>query len=79
MSETETQPPAGPPNRLRLSFLVWAAIFPLLTLLLLVLNPILEGTPLPVRTGVATAILVPIVVMWIIPFVMSRFANWLSG
>lgn len=68
-----------PPNRARLALLVWMAIFPLLTLLLVILNPLLGDAPLPVRTGIATAILVPIVVMWIIPFITKRFGGWLSG
>ena len=68
----------APPNRYKLSLLVWATIFPLLTLLLIALGPIVGDAPLPVRTGTATAILVPIIVIWVLPFLTKRFASWLS-
>ena len=69
----------GPPNRIRLAFLMWLAIWPMLTVLLFALAPITGSAPLPVRTGVATAILVPIVVIWVLPFIMRQYGNWLSG
>ena len=68
----------GPPNRTRLAFLLWLAIFPMLTVLLIVINPIIGNAPLPVRTGVATAILVPIIVILVMPRITSRFAGWLA-
>ena len=68
----------SPPNRAKLALLVWAVIFPLLTLLLIALSPLVGSAPLPVRTGTATAILVPIVVIWIIPAITKRFSGWLS-
>ena len=68
----------SPPNRAKLALLVWAVIFPLLTLLLLALNPLIGSAPLPVRTGLATAILVPIVVIQVIPMLTQRFSGWLS-
>ena len=68
----------SPPNRAKLALLVWAVIFPLLTLLLLALNPLIGSAPLPVRTGTATAILVPIVVIQVIPMLTQRFSGWLS-
>lgn len=72
------QLPAGPPNRVRLALLLWCAIWPMLTVLLLVLNPIIGSAPLVLRTGVATAILVPTIVIWVMPFIMGKFANWLA-
>lgn len=68
----------GPPNRVRLALLLWLAIFPMLTVLLVVINPIIGNAPLPVRTGVATAILVPTIVILVMPRIMSRFAVWLA-
>lgn len=65
----------GPPNRVRLALLLWLAIFPML---LVVINPIIGNAPLPVRTGVATAILVPTIVILVMPRIMSRFAVWLA-
>lgn len=68
-----------PPNRYKLALLAWSAIFPLLTLLLIAISPLVGSAPLPVRTGVATAILVPVVVIWILPALTKRFNGWLTS
>lgn len=76
----QTATPSRPPVRLaRLALLVWIAVYVLLNVLLIVTAPVLGAAPLLVRTFVATAILVPIVVVKVIPFANQRFGRWLSG
>ena len=72
---------AGPPpvRRERLALLVWVAVYLLLNAFLILTAPLLGPAPLLVRTLVATAIVVPIIVAWVIPFIMRRFAGWLSA
>jgi len=72
---------AGPPpfRRSRLALLVWVAVYVLLNVFLILTAPLLGSAPLLVRTLVATAIVVPIVVIWVIPHVGQRFAGWLSA
>jgi len=76
------QPPptAGPPTikRSRLTLLVWVAVYVLLNTFLIATGPLLGDSPLLVRTFVATAIVVPIIVMWVMPFINRRFAGWLT-
>ena len=72
--------PAPPPvRRERLALLVWVAVYVLLNAFLILTAPLLGPAPLLVRTLVATAIVVPIIVVWVIPFIMRRFAGWLSA
>lgn len=57
---------------LRRALLTWIAIWPLITALLLFGDPYLAGLPLPIRTLVLTAILVPLMSF----VVMPRLTRW---
>lgn len=59
----------------RLAILTWLAIWPSITLLLLAGEPLLGTLPLPLRTFVLTAILVPFM-----SFVaMPRLTRWVDN
>lgn len=60
-----------------MTLLVWAAIYPLITLLSLLIFPLTQNWPVYLRTLVMTAILVPIMVFLVFPFINKRFAVWL--
>lgn len=62
----------------KLALLTWAVIYPLITGLLLVLEPMLGGVPVYLRTLLLTAILVPLMVYVAMPFAKRRFAGWLE-
>ncbi|WP_299397012.1 hypothetical protein [Pelagibius sp.] len=64
--------------RARGAFLTWAAIWPLITGLLLVGDPLLAALPLPLRTLVLTAILVPLMSFVVMPR-LTRWANTRLG
>ena len=60
------------------AFLIWMAIYPLITILFLVLGDYLVHYPVAVRTLVLTAIAVPTVVYLILPFYEKLFTKWLN-
>ncbi len=66
------------PNRVRLAILVWLAVWPLITTINAVTAPALAGWPAPVRTMIATAIMVPIMVGVLLPSLQRRFRRWLA-
>ena len=71
-------PPAAPaPSRHRMAFVTWAAIYPLITLILALLGPWLLTLPLPLRTLVLTAVLVPAMTYLVMPWVTRRLRPWL--
>ena len=51
----------------RQTLTVWLAIYPLLTVILWMLGDLLAGLPLPVRTLILTAGIVPLMVYVFIP------------
>jgi uncharacterized protein len=73
----DTQPRPSAPPRYKVAVIIWLAIYPALTVTLVLLGPILEPLPLYLRTFVVTAFLVPIMVYLLIPGMQRLFANWL--
>ena len=62
-------------RRYRPVLLNWVAIWPLITLLLLLGEPLLSHLPLPLRTLALTGVLVPLMSF----FVMPRLTRWVTG
>ena len=50
-----SRPLAPPPPRSKMALLTWITIFPLITAIVVVTGPLLEGLPLVVRLGITTA------------------------
>lgn len=65
-----------PQNKWKLLLLNWLFVYPLINLLILVMFPLTEGWPMPLRTLVLTAIMVPVMGM-VLPKLHLRFAGWL--
>ncbi len=53
-------------------FGVWLCVYPLVTIILFCYGQLGLNLPLPVKTLILTLILVPLMVLWIVPFVRSR-------
>lgn len=67
----------GPPNRHKLSLLLWIGIYPTITGVLSVLLPILQPRyPLPIITLIVTVIVVPLMNYAVMPFLLWRFGSW---
>lgn len=60
------------------AFLIWLAIYPLITLLFYLLGDLLIEMSLALRTFVLTVIAVPIVTYVILPFYVHIFNRWLN-
>jgi antibiotic biosynthesis monooxygenase (ABM) superfamily enzyme len=60
------------------AFLIWLAIYPLITILFLVIGDFLAIYPLAIRTFILTIIAVPIVFYVILPFYNRLFKQWLN-
>jgi antibiotic biosynthesis monooxygenase (ABM) superfamily enzyme len=66
-----------PPKRYKMALLVWLGLYPLLTALSYLTGPLLANAPIPVRTLVLSAILVPTMIFVLIPNIQKHFAKWL--
>lgn len=60
------------------ALILWLAAFPTITLLLMILQPLLAGWPLAVRTLLLTAIMVPTLQFVLVPRLMRWFGFWFT-
>lgn len=60
------------------TFLIWLAIYPLITVLFLLMGDFLLQFPVPLRTLILTLIAVPVMAYLILPFYMKVFDKWLN-
>ncbi|MEO1031204.1 MAG: hypothetical protein AAFX55_07350 [Bacteroidota bacterium] len=66
-------------KKLKTSFIVWIAIYPAITAILLVFGKYLNHLPILLRTFILTIILVPLMVYILIPFWTKVFNSVKSG
>lgn len=67
-----------PPKRWKFAIVVWLAIYPLITTVFAVFGKyLMQIDPLPLRTLIITAVLVPIMVFLLIPFLQKVLGKWL--
>jgi uncharacterized protein len=67
--------PAPPPYKMTL--VTWITIFPLITGIVVVLGPLLEGLPLTLRLGVTTAVTVTLMTWVVMPRMTRLLSGWL--
>ena len=65
-------------NKHKRAFLIWLAIYPLITILFFLIGDLLSHYPLVIRTFILTAVAVPIVFYVILPFYNRIFKQWLN-
>lgn len=69
-----------PPKKWKMAILIWLAIYPLVTLIFAFAGELLMRiNPLPFRTLVITAVIVPIMVFICIPLLQKLLKNWISN
>lgn len=73
---TDRTPPV-PPKKWKTALVIWIAIYPALTLLVAVFGEYLILLPLPLRTLVMTAVLVPLLVFVLVPALHKVLGGWL--
>jgi antibiotic biosynthesis monooxygenase (ABM) superfamily enzyme len=75
---SDEQPAAAPrPRRYKQALLTWLAVYPTLTLFLAILNPLMEGWPLPLRTLLVVSLMIPTLFWVILPLLNRLFRGWL--
>ncbi len=79
--ETWFTMPAGanvpPPPAYKMALLTWITIFPLITLVVIALDPLLEKLELVPRLAVTTAVTVPIMTWLVMPRITRLLRGWL--
>ena len=72
-----TQPGAPPPPRYKMALVTWVTIFPLITLLVVALAPLLGRLPLVARLAVTTGVAVPLMTWVVMPRATRLLHRWL--
>jgi antibiotic biosynthesis monooxygenase (ABM) superfamily enzyme len=70
-------PTTPPPPPYKMALLTWITIFPLITLVVVVLGPLLEGLALVPGLAITTAVTVPIMTWLVMPRVTRLLRRWL--
>jgi antibiotic biosynthesis monooxygenase (ABM) superfamily enzyme len=70
-------PTTPPPPRYKMALLTWITIFPLITLVVVILGPLLEGLSLVPRLAITTAVTVPIMTWVVMPRLTRLLRGWL--
>jgi antibiotic biosynthesis monooxygenase (ABM) superfamily enzyme len=71
------RPGTPPPPPYKMALLTWLTIFPLITLVVVALDPLLEKLALVPRLAVTTALTVPIMTWLVMPRVTRLLRGWL--
>jgi antibiotic biosynthesis monooxygenase (ABM) superfamily enzyme len=71
------QPGQPAPPAYKMAILTWATIFPLITLVVVVLTPLIRTLPLVVRLGITTLATVPLMTWVVMPRVTWLLRRWL--
>ncbi|WP_422037301.1 hypothetical protein [Roseibium sp.] len=66
------------PNRHKMALLTWLVVYPMITVLLAVLEPVLSNAAMPLRTLILSLIMVPAMVYGAMPFATTRLSRWLN-
>ena len=65
-------------GRRRCALVIWLVTYPLITVLLYLLEPTVGGWPLPLRTLLISSIMVPVMVLWLVPALAARVTAFLE-
>jgi antibiotic biosynthesis monooxygenase (ABM) superfamily enzyme len=65
------------PPRYKLAFLTWTGAYTVITLLLALLEPVMTGWPLPLRTLLLSALMVLALTWLVMPTLTRLFRTWL--
>jgi uncharacterized protein len=78
MPDSTTQPtPRSAPPRYKLALITWLGAYGVITLILAVLGPAIAAWPLPARTLLLSALMVPTLTWVIVPALARLFRHWL--
>jgi antibiotic biosynthesis monooxygenase (ABM) superfamily enzyme len=66
-----------PPPRYKMAIITWLAVFPLATVVFMLLNPLLGGASVVLRTLVFTMVMVSLMTYVVMPRMTRLFSFWL--
>jgi uncharacterized protein len=66
-----------PPPRYKMTIVTWLAVFPLATVMFMLLDPLLGGSPVILRTLVFTGVMVSLMTYVVMPRMTRLFSFWL--
>jgi len=72
-----SDPGLPPPPPYKMALLTWLTIFPLISLVIVVLGPHLRGLALLPRLAITTAVTVPLMTWIVMPIVTKLLRRWL--
>jgi antibiotic biosynthesis monooxygenase (ABM) superfamily enzyme len=72
-----SRPGALPPPPWKMALLTWVTIFPLITLVVELLGPLIEELSVVLRLGITTALTVPLMTWVVMPRVTRLLSGWL--
>jgi uncharacterized protein len=78
MPDAQNRAPAQAPPRYKLALVTWIGVYPVITLLLAAMGPAMATWPLPLRTLLLTAVMVPTLTWLVLPTLMRVFRGWLA-
>ena len=68
-----------PPKKWKMAILIWIAIYPTVTLIFTLFGKqLMEIHPLPLRTLILTAVVVPLMAFVLIPSLQKLLGSWLQ-
>ncbi|WP_304454675.1 hypothetical protein [Nocardiopsis sp. YSL2] len=70
---------AAAPPRYKTALVSWLSVYPIITLLLWLLGPVVSALPVPVVTLVLTVVLVTLQTYVVMPFMTRLFQPWLRS
>ena len=79
MSEEQVPAPPARPPRYKQAVITWLGVYPILTVTLALLRPVMGTWPLPVQTLLVTVLLVPLLTYLVFPVLNRAFRAWLVG
>lgn len=68
-----------PPPKHKMSIVIWLSIFPIISLLSILLGPLIKDAPLLVRTASLTLVAVPLMTYVAMPRMTKLFHKWLHN
>jgi uncharacterized protein len=71
------RPASPPPPPYKMALVTWITIFPLITLVVVVLSPLLKGLALVPSLAITTAVTVPIMTWVAMPLITRLLRGWL--
>ncbi len=67
------------PARLRMTFLMTLAVYPVVTLYLYILMPLTDGWPIWQRSLILVPAMSATIVLAVVPFITRRFSAFIAG